>query len=83
MTKVTKGDNLNEDELDTWGEIEEQVIDLFMERNVSPDDALNILVHIAARVAVLSDVPWEDFLAGVKQTYEHVNETIDFTGEIQ
>jgi predicted P-loop ATPase len=83
MIKVTRGEDLTEDELEAWNELEEKVIDLFSDRNISADDALNLLVHIAARVAVLAGVPSEDFLEGVKQTYEHVAATIDFTGEIQ
>ena len=83
MIKVTKGEDLTEDELEAWNELEEQVINLFSDRNITPDDALNLLVHIAARVAVLAEVPSEDFLEGVKQTYEHIAATIDFTGEIQ
>lgn len=82
MTEL-KHEQLSDDELEGWNELEEGVIDLFAERNISPDDALNILVHIAARVAVLAEVPWEDFLDGVKQTYEHVAETIDFDGSVQ
>lgn len=81
--KVTSGDSITDEDANKWSDMEMAIMDIFMEDDTGASDALNILTHASCRIAVLAEVPLEDLLEGVRQTYEHTAATIDFTGEIQ
>jgi hypothetical protein len=78
-----EGESLSEDEIDTWYDIETAITDLFAEHDIDISSALNILTHVACRIAVMAELPLSDLLEGTRLTYEHTVATIDFTGEIQ
>ena len=80
---IKEGESLSDDELDTWHDIETAITDLFAEHDIDISSALNILTHVACRIAVVSGLPLSDLLKGTRLTYEHTAATIDFTGEIQ
>lgn len=71
---------LTDEETERWQEMEEAVIEVFQSRDADPNESMNVITHILARMAVLIGCPKEDLLAGVSQTYDHTEETfsVDF-----
>lgn len=72
---MTEATELTEEESARWQEAEEAVIQQFQNRDMLPNDAMNVMTHLLARMAVMMGCEKEDLLKGVSQTYDHTLET--------
>lgn len=66
---------LTDEETARWHEAEEAVIQQFQNREMEPNEAMNVITHILARMAVLMGCEKEDLLAGVSETFDHTVES--------
>jgi hypothetical protein len=67
--------DLTEEETARWQDAEEAVIQQFQNREMEPNEAMNVITHILARMAVLMGCEKEDLLAGVSETFDHTVES--------
>ena len=70
-----QSNELTDEEVARWHEAEEAVIGAFQKRDMLPNDAMNVMTHILARMALLMGCEKQDLLDGVAQTYDHTVES--------
>ena len=76
-------EELTDEEAEAWREIELAITDLFDERDIPPNDALNLLMTMASRIAVLCDIPEKDYIEGAQAIHAHIQLELGALGEVQ
>ena len=72
---------LSDEELALWHEAEEAVVNAFHSRDMMPNDAMNVMTHLLARMAVMLGCEKEELLDGVARTYDHTIESFSVSPE--
>ena len=78
---MNESTELTDEEMARWNDAEEAVIQQFQTRDMLPNDAMNVMTHILARMAVLMGCEKQDLLDGVAQTYDHTVESFAVSPE--
>jgi hypothetical protein len=73
---------LDETDNDEWNKVEESLLEFFKEIDISPNDALNILLHTAVHIAVMGGVEKDALIGGLALTYDNTVEGFSVEGEV-
>lgn len=76
-----QNNELTDEEMARWHEAEEAVVNAFNSRDMLPNDAMNVMTHLLARMAVLMGCEKQDLLDGVAQTYDNTVESFAVSPE--
>ena len=73
---------LDEADNDEWNKVEQSLLEFFKGIDISPNDALNILLHTACHIAVMGGVEKDALIGGLALTYDHTIEGFSVEGEV-
>ena len=83
MTAKNQTEELTSEEIDAWYETEIDITNAFEERDIPPNDAINLLMIMAGRIAVMCDVTEEEFIEGTREIYIQMQIDSNTSGTLQ